>query len=259
MTRSLQVLRVVSVLLLLCALASSSRPLAQGQSVATATLQREFSAAAALEHRGDYAGAFALYQKAAAAGHLDSQNALAYMYDNGLGTRPDHAKALYWWKRAADFNHGGAQRNVAMWYMRFEGGIEQNGKLVREWFQKSAAQGYLPATFDLGKLLAYRMLDGSDEGQLEGLRLIQQAAQPGRDYLAVREAARKILPEITAHIKSRGILRPPPKERPSYCMAGGYLNPIHTCPGLVELSEPGPRAQCLQRQREMETECKQFR
>ena len=258
MTRLLQIPRLALVVVLLGLVPATPR-LARGQSIATAALAREYSQAVALEKRQIYTGAFALYQKGAAAGHPDSQNALGYMYDNGLGTKKDSVKALYWWQRAANSNHASAQRNVALWYARFDGGMEKNRQIVWTWLRKSADQGYLPSVFDLGKMLAYRMVDGSDQGQLEGLRLIQLAAQPGRDHPAVRADAREILPQVTAHIKSRGILPPPPKQRPSYCAAGGYLNPIHACPGLNELSEPGPRAQCLQRQREMERECSQFR
>lgn len=44
------------------------------------------------------------YLKAARLGDRESQNALVYLYENGIGTARDKAKALYWKKRCRDIS-----------------------------------------------------------------------------------------------------------------------------------------------------------
>src|SRR5260221_379842 len=94
--------------------------IAHGPARGSTALQQEYEQAVVLERRGDLVGALRLYQKGAAAHYPDAENALGYMYDNGLGTaKKDPVKALEWWTRAAQQQHAGAQHNVALWYSRY--------------------------------------------------------------------------------------------------------------------------------------------
>ena len=49
----------------------------------------------------DYAQAAIWYEKAAAGGHVQAQNSLAYMYKTGRGVRANKDKAREWYNKAA--------------------------------------------------------------------------------------------------------------------------------------------------------------
>ena len=49
----------------------------------------------------DYATAFRLYEKSAIEGDAKAQSALSYLFSNGLGTKQDSTKAMFWLEKAA--------------------------------------------------------------------------------------------------------------------------------------------------------------
>jgi TPR repeat protein len=185
-------------------LGSAPSVTAQAPPSQASILARQFDEAWKLEQRKDYVAAFALYQKGALAGHADSQNALGYMYDHGYGTARNPDKALEWWKRAAQQNNASAQYNIAMWYYRYQGGMEKNQKLVLEWLWKSAMQKHVPALLNLGTLL----FNGWDDnlGRIQAVQLLQLAAMPGLDFPRERAEARRLLPQAMQNLKARGLL-----------------------------------------------------
>ena len=66
----------------------------------------------------DYNDAFTFFEKAATPtmeykGHAEAQNHLGNMYDNGYGVDRDYAKAVKWWRLAADQGHASAQNFLA--------------------------------------------------------------------------------------------------------------------------------------------------
>ena len=71
--------------------------------------------------RGNYAAAFATFQRLAEGGDARSQNALGQMYFLGESTRQDHATAAMWFRRAGNQGIASAQLSLANMYVRGQG------------------------------------------------------------------------------------------------------------------------------------------
>ena len=73
-----------------------------------------------------------------------AQNELAYMYAAGKGTARDYGKAFTYYQLAADHHLASAQYNLGLLYWHGLG-VGKNKIVAREWFRRSAAQGFPPA------------------------------------------------------------------------------------------------------------------
>lgn len=71
------------------------------------------------------------------------------MYDNGRGVPQDYAKALKWYRLAAEQGHAFAPYNLGVMYERGEGVPQDYGKAVK-WYRKAAEQGDASAQNNLG-------------------------------------------------------------------------------------------------------------
>lgn len=99
----------------------------------------------------DEVEAFTWYDKAAKAGHVQGQYALAVMYDQGLGTRHNDKEALRWYLAAAKAGDAASQFNLAN-MIRDGRGCPADAKVAEQWYKKAAAQGEAAALFCLGAL-----------------------------------------------------------------------------------------------------------
>nr|WP_181718033.1 tetratricopeptide repeat protein [Psychrobacter sp.]QJS05190.1 sel1 repeat protein [Psychrobacter sp.] len=68
------------------------------------------------------------------------QTLLGSYYQNGLGVRQDHSKALEWFKKAAAQNSDDAQVNIGAIY-DIGLGVRQNKATAKEWFGKACDNG----------------------------------------------------------------------------------------------------------------------
>ncbi|MFT3734197.1 MAG: tetratricopeptide repeat protein [Rhodocyclaceae bacterium] len=93
------------------------------------------------------ARAFQLFSQAANAGQENSMLNLGYFYDEGLGTRQDKDKAMYWYKRAYRKGSAAAASNIAILYRE-----RSNLRLMFQWFKKSAELGDGDSAVELAKL-----------------------------------------------------------------------------------------------------------
>lgn len=89
---------------------------------------------------GDYATALAAWERAAAAGSADAMNAIANLYAEGEGVRPDGALAAAWYRRAAERGDAIAQLNLGDMYSRGHG-IRRDLVEGYLWLGLAAAQG----------------------------------------------------------------------------------------------------------------------
>jgi hypothetical protein len=69
---------------------------------------------------------------------------LAAKYFNGNGIALDLEQAVYWYKKAAEQGHAGAQSQLGDCYFRGEG-VNKDKKLAFHWFKKAAEQGHADA------------------------------------------------------------------------------------------------------------------
>lgn len=97
----------------------------------------------------DYAKALFWFRKAANQGYATAQNNLGCMYQEGLGAKRDYATALLWFRRAADQGNNMAQNNLAFMY-RSGLGCERDYTEALCWCRKAADQGNSVAQNNLG-------------------------------------------------------------------------------------------------------------
>ena len=71
--------------------------------------------------------------------------------DAGEGVEQDLAKAVGWFRRAAEQNHVAAQHLLGLCYAEGEG-VPQNRQEALKWLRRSAARGYEPAKESLREM-----------------------------------------------------------------------------------------------------------
>jgi TPR repeat protein len=101
----------------------------------------------------DYAQALSWYQKAAEQGFPGAFVNMALMYSQGQGVSKDEKHAWDLIHQAAQLGDANSQLQIAMDYEDGKHGLIQDHDLAEEWLRKSAAQGNVPAEFDLAMLL----------------------------------------------------------------------------------------------------------
>jgi TPR repeat protein len=101
----------------------------------------------------DDAKAVRWYRKAAQAGLPEAEYNLGVMYARGSGVPPDRAQAIRWFRRAAEQDFAKAEYNLGMIYVRGELGSGE-GAEARKWLEKAARQGEPEALYNLGVMYA---------------------------------------------------------------------------------------------------------
>jgi hypothetical protein len=99
----------------------------------------------------DYAKALEWYRKAADQGYADGEDSLGYMYYHGLGVTQDYAEALKWCRKAADQGNAYGEAHVGDIYY-FGNGVARDYAKALEWYRKAADQGYADARVALKRL-----------------------------------------------------------------------------------------------------------
>ena len=73
------------------------------------------------------------------------------MYQLGKGAPQDNAKAVKWYRKAADQGDARAQWHLGLMYHLGEGVPQDNAEAVK-WFRKAADQGDASGQFSLGAM-----------------------------------------------------------------------------------------------------------
>ena len=92
----------------------------------------------------DYAKALKWFRRAADQGQPEAQAWLGIMYAQGRGVPQNLAKALKWYRRAADQGQPAAQHNLSLMYATGTG-LAQDLAQARTWLRKAADQGFILA------------------------------------------------------------------------------------------------------------------
>ena len=109
---------LLAVVIALAMAASPSSGMSETTPPHTAGPAPEISTADALKkgdealHRKDYARALHWYRQAADQGVLEAQNNIGRLYANGWGVIQDYSEAMRWFRQAADQGYAGADYNV---------------------------------------------------------------------------------------------------------------------------------------------------
>ncbi len=81
------------------------------------------------------------FQKAAQKGYAPAQVNLGVMYVNGWGVEKNYARALYWFRRAAEeSSFPRANYNLGILYMNGQG-VTQDNQAARKFFETASAAG----------------------------------------------------------------------------------------------------------------------
>ena len=100
---------------------------------------------------GDYAAAHAAWMPLAQAGDAAAARNLGHLYRTGRGVARDLARALRWYRRAADQGFAGAQANLGDMFARGQG-VATDYAAAAVWFHRAAVQGHVAAQYNLGLL-----------------------------------------------------------------------------------------------------------
>ena len=144
----------------------------------------------------DDARAVHWYRKAAEQGHPLAQYNLGFMYDRGEEIPEDDAMAVRWYREAAGQGYAGAQYNLGFVYDRGEGVPEDDAWAVH-WFRKVAEQGFAGAQYILGVM--YARGEGIPEDLVQAYAWFSVAAAQGHDD------AQKVKERIAKEMTSAGI------------------------------------------------------
>ncbi|MCL2377680.1 MAG: toll/interleukin-1 receptor domain-containing protein [Defluviitaleaceae bacterium] len=96
----------------------------------------------------DYEKALYWYRKAAEQGHSGAQTTLGVMYILGQGVEENPERATYWYKRAAVQGNAIAQGNLGISYFTGQG-VDQCSRQAEFWFRTSAEQNNYMAQVNL--------------------------------------------------------------------------------------------------------------
>jgi len=124
----------------------------------------------------EYKKAMKLYAQEAEQNNSKAQNALSYLYFNGLGTQKDVEKGRYWLTQAALQADSVAQYDMAMMYL---GGynFDQDYKQALFWLERSSDLGNRDAQYNLA--LMYYQGDGVDINVTKTALYLEQSAKQG--------------------------------------------------------------------------------
>jgi len=144
------------------------------------TLSSLYAQSSALEayKKGNYKYAFELYTKDANSGNSTAQNALSYLYFNGVGTKKDVTKGLLWIKKSAHNMNAQAQYDLAMMYLSGHN-VEKNEKLAFTWFDSASDLGNVKAKYN--EALMYYEGTVVERNATKSLELLEAAAKAGHE------------------------------------------------------------------------------
>ena len=142
-----------------------------------------FRKAAYVEKAGEYLAMTDFLTGAARQGVSMAQEALGYMYQNGLGISRNEGQALRWYRKAAVQGSPGAQYHLATLYEAGKGGTPDFAKALG-WYKKSAAQGHGPAQYKLGQI--YAAGKGVPKNMATARQWFANAARNGHEPAEIR-------------------------------------------------------------------------
>jgi len=125
------------------------------------------------------------------------QFSIGWMYFEGQNLPKDHARAVSWFRKAAELGHPQAQVNLAMMHMEGKG-VPANNAEALKWFTQAAEQGDTEGQTALGMM--YALGRGVETDLVQANKWIFIAAEQGdKEALSARtQLAEKLTPEQLA-------------------------------------------------------------
>ncbi len=126
----------------------------------------------------DSAKAVGWFRKAAEQNHALAQTCLGLAYAEGRGVAKDEVEAVRWFRKAAEQNHPPAQLLLGACYVTGSGVAKDEAEGVK-WYRKAAEQNDAQGQFNLG--LAYADGRGVAKDEVEGYKWFLLAARQGNE------------------------------------------------------------------------------
>jgi TPR repeat protein len=124
----------------------------------------------------DSAKAVKWYRKAADQSNVQAKTALGYCYATGQGVAKDDAEAVKWYRKAAEQNFAQAELNLGNCYANGQGVAKNDAEAVK-WYRKAAEQNFAQAQISLA--LSYALGQGVAKDYVESYRWTLLAASQG--------------------------------------------------------------------------------
>jgi TPR repeat protein len=141
--------------------------------------------------QGKLQSAFRLFLAAAKGGDTGCQNNLGYFYDEGIGVKPNRARALYWYRRAYRRGVRCAASNIGVVYRD-----EENWKQALAWFERAIKLEDDDANLEIAKIYLHQMKD-----RAKAIHYLKQTlkAKPDDVTEASREEAQRLLKQLSSN------------------------------------------------------------
>lgn len=120
---------------------------------------------------------FAGLERKALDGDAESQFRLGNLYSDGEGVPKDDAKAVEWYREAADHGYAKAQNNLGVMYLLGQG-VPRDLTKAGEWFRKAAEQGLDASQTQLGDM--YVRGEGVPKDAAKAMEWYLKAAEQGQ-------------------------------------------------------------------------------
>ena len=128
-------------------------------------------------YRGNFTKATEFYLNTATQDNSAVQcKLLGWIYESGTGVEKDEAKAVQWYRKAADQGNADAQDHLGWMYVSGTG-VTQDEAEAANWYRKAADQGYANAQLQLG--LMYKIGSGVEANEAEAVKWLLKAAEQG--------------------------------------------------------------------------------
>lgn len=125
--------------------------------------------------RGDRDAALRVWLPRAQQGDKAAQNYVGEIYEKGLNSKPDYARAAEWYRRAADHGYARAQANLALLYEKGLG-VARDPVVALMWYRKAAVTRET-TTAGLPPLAEVERLTNRVADQKRQLEVIKQEVQ----------------------------------------------------------------------------------
>ena len=124
----------------------------------------------------DYAKALKYYKYAAEKNDNHAQFRLGYMYDMAKGVTQNYTEAMKWYLKAANQGQVSAQYNIGVMYETGHG-LKQDCSEANKWYLKAAEQGLVQAQYNLGCNLYFG--NGITQNYTDAFNWLLKAANSG--------------------------------------------------------------------------------
>ncbi len=140
-----------------------------------------------------YSQSFNIFFELSNSNHMESQNKVAYMYYNGIGTKKSLDKANYWWEKSAFEGCSDSQFQIG--FSQIESKNIESGI---KWIEKSASNNHVEAIYTLA--CYYYHGDYVEQNRIRSIELFEIASKAGHSKAstALVQAINKTYGKFTA-------------------------------------------------------------